>query len=394
LSAPSLAAEFVAHFGTEPQVFRAPSRINIIGEYTDFNDGLVLPAAIALYSWVAIAARPDRRVRTYSSHFNETFETDLDRLPVMRGGHWSDYVVAVLRALQSDGFPLRGADVLVGGDIPLGGGLSSSASLEVAMALASLTVSGLEIDARRLALLCQRAESEFVGVRCGIMDQYAIACSDDGMAMLLDCRPITHQSLVLPPSVRMLAIHSGVPRQLKLAAYNRRREECSTGLDTLQELSPGIRALRDVSMAELEAARPQLSDVVYRRCRHVVTEIERVRLASEAMRSGALQELGGLITASHVSLRDDFEVSCRELDELVENANRCAGVYGARMIGAGFGGCMLALLDAGDSERIVQQVIDSSTTVLGTRPWHYLVEVAGAAREVPVNGTSLSGERR
>jgi len=393
-AAQSVTTEFVARFGTEPRVFRAPSRVNLIGEYTDFNDGLVFPVAIALYSWVAIAARPDRRVRAYSTHFGEFVEIDLDRLPTMRGGHWSDYVVAVLGALQSEGFRPQGADLLLRGDIPLGGGLSSSASIEVALALAILAMSGREIDGRRLARLCQRAESEFVGVRCGIMDQYAIACCDDGMAMLLDCRSITHRSFALPPAARVLVIHSGVHRQLQNGAYNRRREECSTGLATLQRQCPDIRALRDVSMAQLDAARPRLSDTVYRRCRHVVSEIERVRLASDALRSGAVRELGKLITASHRSLRDDFEVSCRELDELVEHANQCAGVFGARMVGAGFGGCMLVLLDAAHTERIVQQVIDGSTAVLGIRPWHYLVEAAGAAREVPVTRPVPTGEPR
>ena len=390
----SVAAEFVARFGAQPRLFRAPARVNVIGEYTDFNDGLVLPVAIGLYSWIAIAPRPDRCLRAYSSHFDEQTQVDVDRPVTTRGGQWSDYVVAVVASLRSAGLQLQGADVLIQGDIPLGGGLSSSASLEVSLALALLTVAGIEVEARQLALMCQRAEVEFVGVGCGIMDQYAIACGDQGMATLLDCRSITHQSVALPPAARILVIHSGVRRQLQDGAFNRRRAECAEGLRLLKDRWPAIQALRDASLTQIEEARSLLNDALYRRCRHVVSEIQRVRLAYEALRSGAVNELGALLNASHASLRDDFEVSCPELDALVENANRCPGVLGARMVGAGFGGCMLSLLASAELDRTMQAIIGGSTTLLGKQPWHYLVETAGAACEVTFNPRAAGGGRQ
>ena len=390
----SVTSDFVARFGAQPRLFRAPARVNIIGEYTDFNDGLVFPVAIALYSWVAISPRQERCLRVYSSNFDEMAQVDVDHPAGTQGGHWSDYAVAVVASLRAQELRLQGADVLIQGDIPMGGGLSSSASLEVSFALALLAVAGIDIEARQVALLCQRAESDFVGMRCGIMDQYSIACSEAGMAMLLDCRSITHQSVALPPTARILVIHSGVNRRLQHSAYNRRREECAEGMRLLQSRWPGIRALRDVSLPQIEEAKPLLDHEVYRRCRHVVSEIQRVRLAYQALRNGAVNELGTLITASHHSLRDDFEVSCPELDDLVENANRCPGVLGARMVGAGFGGCMLALLASVELERTVRELIDRSTIVLGKRPWHYLVEASGAACEVQFKPCAQGGYQR
>jgi galactokinase len=390
----SVAAEFVARFGAQPRLFRAPARVNIIGEYTDFNDGLVLPVAIGLYSWVAISPRPDRCLRAYSSHFDEQTQVDVDRPATARGGRWTDYVAAVVASLRSEGLELRGADVLIQGDIPLGGGLSSSASLEVSLALALLAVAGVDVEARQLALMCQRAEVEFVGVGCGIMDQYAIACGHQGMATLLDCRSITHQSVALPPTARILVIHSGIQRRLQDGAFNRRRAECAQGLRLLQERWPGVLALRDLSLPQIEEARVTLGDTAYRRCRHVVSEIERVRLACQALRIGAINELGALITASHTSLRDDFEVSCPELDALVEHANRRPGVLGARMVGAGFGGCMLTLLESSEQDRTMQAIIAGSEKLLGKRPWHYLVESAGAASEVMLNPQLAGAGRR
>jgi galactokinase len=392
--AESVARDFAARFGGEARLFRAPARVNLIGEYTDFNEGLVLPAAVALYTSLAISPRPRRQVRVYSSNFDELAAIDLDHPRPAAAGHWSNYVAAVVASLREQHAELVGADLLLQGDIPLGGGLSSSASLEVCLALALLKIAGIGIEGKQLALLCQRAEAEFVGVRCGIMDQYSIACAEPGSAMLLDCRSITHRNVALPQGLRILLIHSGVQRQLQDGAFNVRRQECAQGLQILQRHCPGVRALRDVSSQQIEASAALLGATLYRRCRHVVSEIRRVRRAHDAMRAGAIDALGALITASHTSLREDFEVSCPELDQLVAMANRCPGVLGARMVGAGFGGCILVLLRAAGHERAIRELLDGSTTVLGKSPWHYLIESAGAASEVQFETRAPRADQR
>lgn len=324
---------FKARFGERPHIFQAPGRVNLIGEHTDYNDGFVLPAAIEFSTLAAVAPRADRILLAHSENFSETAELDLDSSAPHPRGHWSDYVLGVAVMLQREGFRLHGANLLIRSDVPAGAGLSSSAALEVAVALAVLPE---PIERTRLAKLCQQAEHEFARVQCGIMDQFIACHARAGNALLLDCRSLEYRHVPLPPGVKIVIANSMVRHALASGEYNRRRAECAEAAAYFRK------SLRDVSLAELTHA--PLPEIVWRRARHVVTENARVLLAYAALQSGDLAAFGKLMYESHVSLRDDYEVSCAELDTLVEIAGEVAGVYGSRMTGGGFGGCTVSLV--------------------------------------------------
>ncbi len=338
----ALRREFRRSFQRDPAVLAiAPGRVNLIGEHTDYNGGYVLPVAID--RTVAVAAGPsDGRVchvRALDPGESDEFDPgSCERLPA---GDWRNYVRGVAWALQDAGHRVAGADLAITGDVPQGAGLSSSAAIEVAVAGALAAISGLAIDPRALALLAQRAENEFAGVQCGIMDQFASALSREGCALLLDCRSLDTEAVRLPAGddVAIVVVDSRVPRTLGETPYNRRREECSEAARLL-----GVESLRDASQEMLDAAQADLPEHLYRRARHVVTENERVLDAVEALRRGDLAGLGALMHGSHESLRDDYEVSCRELDLLVDLARHAEGVFGARLTGGGFGGCTVNLV--------------------------------------------------
>ena len=340
-----LKSRFREIYDQEPAIYRAPGRVNLIGEHTDYNDGFVFPAAIDLFTWVAIAPRGDKRVHVHSENLNETAEFDV-RSDQPKPKKWSTYVFGVALACEQAGYRLRGANLLVRGEVPIGAGVSSSAALEVAASFALLANSGLTIDGPKLARLCQQAENEFVGTRCGIMDQLASACCVKDCALLLDCRSLEFRALPLPPGIRLVICNSMVKRELASSAYNTRRTECEEGVRTLAQRFPGVRALRDASMDQLLSCHATLPDNVYRRCRHVITENARVIQAVDALEQDGLEDLRKAMAESHRSLRDDYEVSCAELDLLVDLANQADGVHGARMTGAGFGGCTINLLDS------------------------------------------------
>jgi galactokinase len=312
------------------RTFRAPGRVNLIGEHTDYNDGLVMPAAIDFATYVDVSARADRRLAVHSENYSETVEFDLDDPEPRARGHWSDYVLGVAKMLDANG-----ADLRIRSDVPMGAGLSSSAALEVAVALALLRS---DMDRTALAKLCQRAENEFVGVRCGIMDQFSACHARAGNALMLDCRTLEHRFVPLPAGVTLVIANTMVRHSLAAGEYNRRRAECEEGSAHFG------RSLRDVTIAELEREGRGLSDLVYRRCRHVISENARVIAAAAALEGGDLLNFGELMYQSHRSLRDDFEVSCAELDTLVEIAAAVPGVVGSRMTGGGFGGCTISLV--------------------------------------------------
>lgn len=342
----NIAQKFRERFGAEPRVYRAPGRVNLIGEHTDYNDGFVMPAAIGFYCWVAASPRQDRKLVISSQEFPEKIEIDLSSGAFRPSQRWSDYPVGVAAQLEKEGFQLKGANLLIHGEVPIGAGLSSSASIEVATALALAAESGLFIDRVQLAQICQQAENEFVGMRCGIMDQFISLHGRANHALMLDCRSLQFELVPIPESVKLVICNTGVKHKLAGGEYNRRREECEEAVRSLGKALPGIRALRDVSAEELEQHRELLSQVVYKRARHVVTENARVLDGMEALRAGDLQRFGECMAESHESLRDLYEVSCAELDVMVELANRQPGVYGARMTGGGFGGATINLVDA------------------------------------------------
>ena len=342
----SIAERFRAKFGVKPHVYRAPGRVNLIGEHTDYNDGFVMPAAIGFYCWVAAGPREDRKLVISSQEFPEQIEVELGEESLRPSGTWSDYSVGVAAQLEKEGFELSGANLLIHGEVPIGAGLSSSASIEVATGIALAEESGLSIERTRLARICQQAENEFVGMRCGIMDQFISLHGRANHALMLDCRSLQFELVAIPESVRLVICNTGVKHKLAGGEYNRRREDCEEAVRSLAKALPNIRALRDVNRGQLEQHRGLLSEVAYKRALHIVTENERVLNGMEALRTGDLRQFGGYMAESHVSLRDMFEVSCAELDLMVELANRERGVYGARMTGGGFGGATINLVDA------------------------------------------------
>lgn len=337
-------SRFLEMYGSEPIVVRAPGRINLIGEHTDYNDGFVMPAAIGFYTWIAAEKRTDRSIEAYSEHFKEKVQLSLDDLSGGATGHWSDFVRGVAAVLSRAGNTLTGANLVIAGDIPLGSGMSSSASLEVATALALIQLSNIAVPQLELAKLCQKAEHEYVGTKCGIMDQFAAASGVVGQAIMLDCRSLESQALSIPAQLSVVICNSMVRHQLTSGEYNRRRLECESAVTALQREMTGVTALRDVSIEDLERYKQILPEQLFRRCRHVILENQRVLAATEALRSESAEQFGQLMFSSHASLRDDYEVSCKELDLLVDLASSGAGVYGARMMGGGFGGCTVNLV--------------------------------------------------
>jgi len=335
-----LRADFQRLYDREPVIFRAPGRVNLIGDHTDYNDGLVMPVAIEFATYVAAAAREDRRVRVRSDNFNDSAEFCLDEVEVPQSSQWSNYVRGVAGVLLSENTSLRGVDLLIDSDVPIGAGLSSSAALEVASALALLGAANASMEMIKVVQLCQRAEHEYVGTRCGIMDQFVSCFGKANRALMLDCRSLAYELVRVPDEVRIVICNTRVERGLASGSYNDRRRDCETGVRVMQAHGlPSIRALRDVSMAELEGCQDWLPETVYRRCRHVITENARVAAAADALKTSDLRSFGALMYQSHASLRNDYEVSCKELDVMVEVARAVPGVYGARMTGGGFGGC-------------------------------------------------------
>ena len=343
----NIVREFKEHFGAAPTLVRAPGRVNVIGEHTDYNDGFVLPAALELATYAAIAPRPDRILRVHSLLKNETLEFDLDDKAPKPRKDWSDYVRGVAIMLERAGHRLKGADLMLWGDVPIGGGLSSSAALEVSVGYALLSTAGIAVDLTALALIGQKAENEYVGMRCGIMDQFIACHGAASRALLLDCRSLEWRLVPIDPKARLVIANSMVHHSHAASGYNDRRRDCEEGVRLLSKGLPGIKALRDVNTSQLEANKGLLPEVVFRRCRHIVTENDRTVRAADALEAGDLTLVGKLMAESHVSMRDDFEISCPEVDIMVDIATKIPGVLGARMTGGGFGGCTISLVEAG-----------------------------------------------
>ena len=365
----SLRTKFRAEFGGEPALYRAPGRVNLIGEHTDYNDGFVLPAALEMSTWVAAATRPDRLLCVRSMIGGESLTFDLDDPAPTPRHDWSDYVRGVSIMLQHDGHKLAGANLLIESDVPIDSGLSSSAALEVSVGFALLDVAGIAVDRVQLARSCQRAENDFVGMHCGIMDQFISCNGAAAHALFLDCRSLAFRLVPIDPSVRVVICNSMVHHKLAAAGeYNLRREQCERGVSLLAALLPGVKALRDVDMAQLAAHEDAMPELTFRRCRHVVTENDRVVRAAAALEAGNVTEFGRLMNQSHRSLRDDYEVSCHELDLLVEIACGLEGVLGSRMTGGGFGGCTVSMVRAAAVDRVTTALAKGYTAATGRTP--------------------------
>jgi galactokinase len=351
-------ARFAESFpGAPPRLAVAPGRVNLIGEHTDYNDGFVLPMAIGRAAVVAFRPRADSVLRAESIAFGETKERALASLAPPGGSDWFAYVLGVAWAFASEGLPVSGMDLVVDGDVPIGAGLSSSAALELATARALAAAAGAPWDPARMARIGQKAENRYVGMNCGIMDQFAAAACEEGHALLLDCRSLETRPVVVPEAAALVVMDTGARRSLAASAYNDRRAACERVVAEIAKERPEVRALRDVSPAELEATAPRLDPTDLRRARHVVAEIARPAALAAAFASGDLAAAGRLMKDSHVSLRQLYEVSCEELDLVTALANRQPSCYGARMTGAGFGGCAIALVAADDVAAFCEEVL-------------------------------------
>ncbi|MEN8097909.1 MAG: galactokinase [Chloroflexota bacterium] len=373
-------AAFVEHYGALPAfVVRAPGRVNLIGEHTDYNDGFVLPMAIDRAMWIALQPSGNRRVSVHSLDMQETALFDLDELK-HNGPTWVEYIKGVAWALQEDGYPLLGWEGVMVGDIPIGAGLSSSAALEMAAIRAFLAVSSSDWDPAAMARIGQRTENEWMGVKTGIMDQMVSAAGEADHALLIDCRSLETEAVPLPPDTAVVILDTGTRRGLVDSAYNERRQQCEAAAAYF-----GVPALRDVDLAAFQEQARRMDGTVFRRARHVVTENHRVLQARSAMLKADAVTLGQLMNASHVSLRDDFEVSSQALDNMVEIAQQQDGCYGARMTGAGFGGCAVALILSSSAVNFVENVTFEYTAATKLKPSIYVCQAAQGA-ELIVNG--------
>lgn len=384
-TAQEVADQFQRQFGEKGQVYRAPGRVNLIGEHTDYNQGLVMPAAINFSCWVGASPRIDGKLAIHSGNFHEDVKVESGNLSAWPRKGWASYPLGVAWALAQASVALAGCNLYIAGDVPLGSGLSSSAAIEVATALALLENSGASMGRKELALLCQKAENDFVGARCGIMDQFIACHGRSNHGVLLDCRSLEGRQIPIPGDVALVVCNTMVKHELAANEYNKRREECELGVKLLKQAMPSIEALRDVSSSDLELHRKLLPVEIYKRCRHVVTEDERTLKVTAAFESGELGALGRWMAESHESLREDYEVSCRELDILVEIAGKQKGVLGARMTGGGFGGCTINL--------VVQEAVDSFREAIteeyqeqtGLKPEIYSLKAADGAERASVS---------
>ena len=377
-----LAREFTKLFSQPPTIYRAPGRVNLIGEHTDYNDGFVMPAAIAFSTFVAIAPRADRKLSIQSDEFEGKYEFNLDQLPEIRTGRWCDYVLGVAIALKSKGFELGGANLLIHGEVPVGAGLSSSAAIEVASALALLGLRSQQVPLPELAQLCRRAENEFVGARVGIMDQFVSCMGKAGHALLLDCRSLEFRFAQIPAGIEIVVCNTMVKHELASNAYNTRREQCEEGVRFFAKLNPEIRALRDVSVEMLNAHAKDLPPSVFNRCAHVIHENQRTLATARALQEGDLDRVRDLMRKSHRSLRDLYEVSCQELDIMVECAQDQPGFCGGRMTGGGFGGCTVNLVREENAKEFASTIAERYRSKTGITPEVYLCKAEDGAQQI------------
>ena len=379
-----LAASFREHFGGEPETLvRAPGRVNLIGEHTDYNDGFVLPVAIDRDIMIAARSREDRIARIHSLDLGATVEFPMDDIRYDSEHKWSNYPRGVAHFLQKEGYELRGLEAVITGNVPQGAGLSSSAAMEVATGLALEKISGLEIDPVKMALICQKAENKFVGVNCGIMDQFISRMGKQDHALLLDCRELEFELVPLNlEGAKIVVCNTNVKRGLVDSEYNKRRSECERGVKLLEEFLPGITALRDVDLDDFEKYSNHLPEITEKRCGYVIRENNRVLESVQSLEEGNLIRFGDLMNESHIGLRDQYEVSCAELDAMVEIAWNVDGVLGSRMTGAGFGGCTVTLVTEDALEQLVERVNKEYPERTGLQPEIYVCAAEDGAGEV------------
>jgi galactokinase len=390
-----LAALHSASYSVPAQLFAAPGRVNLIGEHTDYCDGFVMPAAIDFCTIVAISHRTDGRILAHSVNFDERIDMSVSELlddgfATLRAGrqaHWPDYIAGVLWVLREHGVPIQnGFSLTIAGNVPLGAGLSSSASVEVATAFAVLGATSFDLPLKQIALLCQRAENGFVGANVGIMDQYVSCCGAEDHAVMIDCRSLEYTLAPIPSDIRIVICNTMIKHSLAAGdgGYNTRRAEMEAGLRILQSHRPEIKALRDATLDDLARWGAEMPDKSLRRCRHVITEDNRVLAAVEAFRASDLTRFGELMHQAHLSIRDDFEASCKELDILVDLASKQPGCFGARMTGGGFGGCTVNLVAADRTAAFVEAMRAGYLSATGIDAEIYTSRASAGAHPIPI----------
>jgi len=359
-------------FGSEPEVVvSAPGRVNLIGEHTDYNEGFVLPVAIDRRIVIAAGERSDSLIVLHSIDFNESVTIPLNSLAFRQNQFWSNYPQGVAHFLRQEGFQLGGMNACIKGDIPQASGLSSSAAFEIASAYVFKTLNHLAIDDLSIIKLCQKAENEFVGVACGIMDQFISCFGKKDNALFLDCRTLDYKMVPFPRGTKLVVCDTGVKRELAKSEYNRRRAECNEGVTVLSSVLPIIKALRDISPDDFDRYRSMLAPIVQKRCRHVISENQRVLETVKALQGNDINRFGQLMYESHRSLKEDYEVSCFELDTIVEIAQQTNGVFGARMTGAGFGGCAICLVRDEKVSELIAHINEEYPKRTGLQPKIY-----------------------
>jgi galactokinase len=378
--------QFEHLYGIHPRlIVRAPGRVNLIGEHTDYNDGFVLPVAIDRATYVAARPRDDTQVRIVAADIGDQDEFMLDVGLERSAAHpWSNYIRGIAKGLLVAEHPLGGANLLISSDVPRGAGLSSSAALEVAVGYAFQLLNKLNILGEELALLAQGAENSFVGVNSGIMDQFISVLGRANHALLLDCRDLSYRLISIPPTTAIVVCDSHVERALAASGYNQRRAECDEAVRLFKQRYPKITALRDISVEQFQLHEAELPEPVRSRARHVVTENDRAVRGAAALEQGDVATFGALMDESHRSLRDDYEVSIRDLDILVEAARRVPGCYGSRLTGAGFGGCTVSLVEASAVEGFRSEVAAAYRQATGRDTTIYICRASdGVGRAVP-----------
>ncbi len=377
---------YVHTFGHQPHlVVRAPGRVNLIGEHVDYNHGPVMPMAIDRYVWVAASPLPDRQVQITSLDFEAHTEFSLEHLAAKTDihgealPHWARYPAGVAWALQAEGLPVCGIQAVFASNLPIGAGLSSSAAVEAAFARLWQAFGGWLVEAVKLALICQRAENEYVGVNCGLMDQFSSLCGVEGHALYFETHTLEWEAAPLPPQTVVVIADSGVRRQLSHSAYNQRRAACEEAVRLLGKYKPGLASLNEISLTEFAAYGYYLPEEVRKRAEHVVREIARVRTALTALKRQDKQTFGALMYASHKSLKELYEVSTPELDTLVELARQQPGAIGARLTGAGFGGCTVNLVEASQAPAFLEGLVEGYRHACGREAQAFICQASQGA---------------
>ena len=377
-----LVAEHTQRYGAAAHAFQAPGRVNLIGEHTDYTGGLVMPAAIDFNTIAVVSPATGSSSVLYSANFKEEFRFDAAAPPDQPRHGWSDYPLGVLWSLRQSGIKTPAFSMSLSGDVPLGAGLSSSASIEVAVALAALQLAGRTMPLTEIALACKRAENGFVGAQSGIMDQYIACHGVKDHALVIDTRDLSSRAVPLPPGVRLVICNSMVKHSHAGGEYNARRAEVDEGSKALRASNPNIKELRDATLADLERVRSTISDEAFRRCRHIITENARVEQAATALEAGDISRVGRLMAEAHASYRDDFAASCPEADLLVDLAARQRGILGARLTGGGFGGCTVNLVEAAEADNFRTAIHDAYLKQTGIDAEIYLCQAAAGASAV------------